>query len=265
MDCHEADAALDCLMDGDSSLYEQRQVLAHLEVCARCREEYAYRQLLQRTIRQDGANIQVPEQLWDDIRARLDHVERSRRRRPKRWLHWGALAGCAGALALVLATLLGPRGFHPPASPFMTESVNNYIRYLLDDPPYDLQTSDADRVRRWFQGRLDFMVEPPDLRGEGFQLVGTRVGYFLDRLVAEMGYRRDGYRLSLFITKGHGIERLVGERVSVGGQEFFIKQAKGYTVVAWRDEPANVVCSVVADLDREQLFRLALKVARVQS
>src|SRR5262249_20119398 len=34
MDCHEADAALDCLMDGDSSLYEQRQVLAHLEVCA---------------------------------------------------------------------------------------------------------------------------------------------------------------------------------------------------------------------------------------
>jgi anti-sigma factor RsiW len=265
MDCQEADAALDCLMDGEAPLHEQRQVLTHLEVCARCREEYAYRQLLQRTIRQNGANIQVPEQLWDDIRARLDHVDRLRRLRPKRWLHWGALAGCAGALALVLATLLGPWGFHPPASPFMTESVNNYIRYLLEDAPYDLRTSDADLVRRWFQGRLDFMAAPPDLQGEGFQLVGTRLGYFLDRLIAEMGYRRDSHHLSLFITKGNGIDRLAGERVSVGGQEFFINNAKGYTVVAWRDAHANVVCSVVADLDRDQLFHIALKVARVQS
>jgi anti-sigma factor RsiW len=109
------------------------------------------------------------------------------------------------------------------------------------------------------------MAEPPDLRGEGFQLVGTRVGYFLDRMVAEMGYRSDGHRLSLFITKEHSIDRLVGERVFVGGQEFFVKQAKGYTVVAWRDRPANLVCSVVADLDRQQLFQLALKVAQVQS
>jgi anti-sigma factor RsiW len=112
---------------------------------------------------------------------------------------------------------------------------------------------------------VDFMAEPPDLRGEGFQLAGRRLGYFLDRLVAEMGYRRDGHRLSVFMAKGDGIDRLVGERVSVGNQEFFIKQTKGYTVVAWRDGHANVVCSVVADLNREQLLRLALRVAQVQS
>jgi anti-sigma factor RsiW len=147
----------------------------------------------------------------------------------------------------------------------MTESVNNYIRYLLPDAPYDLQTPDADHVRRWLQGRLDFMVEPPDLSPEGYQLLGTRLGYFLDRMVAEIGYQHQQHRLSIFMAKGEGIDRLVGEQVSARGQAFFVTTTKGYTVVAWRDGPANIICSIVADLSRDQLLGLAFKVAGVQS
>jgi RNA polymerase sigma-70 factor, ECF subfamily len=149
--------------------------------------------------------------------------------------------------------------------PFMLESVNNYIRYLLPEAPYDLQSPDPDHVRRWFHGRLDFMVEPPDLRAEGYQLLGTRLGYFLDRLVAEIGYEGQQHRLSIFMTKGEGIDRLAGERVSRHGQEFFVTTTKGYTVVAWRDGPENIVYSIVADLSRDQLLRLAFTVAGVPS
>jgi hypothetical protein len=46
-------------------------------------------------------------------------------------------------------------------------------------------------------------------------------------------------------------EALAGECISSGGKEFFITTRKGYTVVAWRDEPANIVCSIVADLGHE--------------
>jgi anti-sigma factor RsiW len=167
--------------------------------------------------------------------------------------------------ALLIGVSLGPWGprFYP--SPFMTESVNNYIRYLLPDAPYDLQTHDVAHVRRWFQGRMDFMVEPPDLRAEGYQLQGTRLGYFLDRMVAEIGYEGQQHRLSIFMTKGEGIDRLVGERVSRHGQEFFVTTTKGYTVVAWRDGPENIVCSIVAALSRDQLLRLAFTVAGVPS
>jgi hypothetical protein len=77
------------------------------------------------------------------------------------------------------------------------------------------------------------MVEPPDLRAEGYQLLGTRLGYFLDRMVAEIGYEGHQHRLSIFMTKGDGIDRLFGERVSRHGQEFFLTTTKGYTVVAW--------------------------------
>jgi len=109
------------------------------------------------------------------------------------------------------------------------------------------------------------MVEPPDLRAEGYQLQGTRLGYFLDRMVAEIGYEGQQHRLSIFMTKGEGIDRLVGERVSRHGQEFFVTTTKGYTMVAWRDGPENIVCSIMADLSRDQLLRLAFTVAGVPS
>jgi anti-sigma factor RsiW len=262
MDCHAADEALDAILDGEAPLEVRREVLAHLEECAVCREELAYRQLLRRAIRQGGDAVDTPPHLWERIGAGLDEVERRGGGRQRRRAF---LAGSAMAAAVLIGMLFSYRPWRSPASPFMVESVDNYIRYLLSNASYDLQTHDADRIRQWFQGRLDFVVEPPDLSGDGFQLLGTRLGYFLDRVVAEMGYQRDGHRLSLFMTRGKGLEALVGERVALGGQEFFVATSKGYTVVAWRDAPANIVCSIVADLSQEQLLSVARKAARVPS
>ena len=262
MDCQTADEALDAILDGEAHVETRREVLAHLEACAVCQEEFSYRQLLRRAIRQGGETVDTPPNLWERIGARLDTMEHRGLGRQRRRVF---LAGSTLAVAVLIGMLFSSWPLRSPASPFMVESVDNYIRYLLSNAPYDLQTRDADHVRQWFQGRLDFAVEPPDLSAEGFQLLGTRVGYFLDRVVAEVGYQRDGHRLSLFMTRGKGIEALVGQRMALGGQEFFVTISKGYTVVAWRDEPANIVCSVVADLSRDQLLHIARKAARVSS
>jgi anti-sigma factor (TIGR02949 family) len=265
MDCREAEAVLDTLLDRELTDDARHVVESHLDGCSRCREEYAYRQVLQRAIRQSATDIDVPGRLWETIRTRMDRIDRVQRRRQSHAPRWAMLAGSAGLLVLLIGLSLWPWGARFYPSPFMTESVNNYIRYLLPDAPYDLQTPDADHVRRWFQGRMDFMVKPPDLRAEGYQLQGTRLGYFLNRMVAEIGYEGQQHRLSIFMTKGKGIDRLVGERVSRHGQEFFVTTMKGYTVVAWRDGPENIVCSIVADLGRDQLLRLAFTVAGVPS
>ncbi len=262
MDCQTADEALDAILDGEAPLETRCEVLAHLEACIACREEWAYRQLLRRAIRHGGDAVDTPPDLWERIGTRLDTMEHRRLGRQRRR---ALLAGSTLAVAVLIGMLFSSWPLRSPASPFMAESVDNYIRYLLSNAPYDLQTRDADRVRQWFQGRLDFAVEPPDLSAEGYQLLGTRVGYFLDRVVAEVGYQRDGHRLSLFMTRGKGIEALVGQRMALGGREFFATSSKGYTVVAWRDEPANIVCSVVADLSRDQLLHIARKAARAPS
>jgi anti-sigma factor RsiW len=264
MDCHAADGALDAILDAEAHVETRREVLAHLKECAGCREELAYRQLLQRAIRQGSDATDVPPRLWERIGAGLDRIDREPRVQQRRRRR-ASLAGSMAVAAVLIGMLFSYWPLRSPVSPFMVESVDNYIRYLLSNAPHDLQTHDAGRIRQWFQGRLDFVVEPPDLSGDGFQLLGTRLGYFLDRMVAEMGYQRDGHRLSLFMTRGKGVEALAGKRVAHGGQEFFVATSKGYTVIAWRDEPANIVCSIVADLNQEQLLQVARKAARVQS
>jgi anti-sigma factor RsiW len=262
MHCRDADAAFDTLLDGEAPPETQRQVLVHLDDCAACREEFAYRQALQRAIRQGGGATDVPPHLWERISAELDTIDHGQRRHEGRRQKRAFLVGSAAVVAVLMAAVLSPWLLRPSASPFMAESVDNYIRYLLSNVPYDLQTRDADRIRQWFQGRLDFGVEPPDFSSDGFQLLGTRLGYFLDRVVAEVGYQRDGHRLSLFMTRGKGLEALAGKRVADSGQEFFVATSKGYTVVAWRDEPADIVCSIVASLSQEQLLQIARKAAR---
>jgi anti-sigma factor (TIGR02949 family) len=264
MNCQDADAALDALLDGELAPEARRQALAHLESCAACRGEFAYRQRLRRAIRQAGEGVEVPAELWARIRAGLEAIDRQRQARRPRRRPWAALAGAAMA-AVLLGVLLGQMLWRPPVSPFMAESVDNYIRYLLPGAPYELQTDDAARIRHWLQGRVDFLVEPPDLSGLGFQLAGARLGYFLGRPVAEVGYRSGQHRLSLFMAKALGDDRLAGRRVAVGGTEFFLAASKGYSVVAWRDAPANLVCSIVADLSPEQLLRLARAAARLSS
>jgi anti-sigma factor RsiW len=266
MDCYAADETLDAVLDGEAPLEAWREVMAHLEECVACREEWAYRQLLWRVIRQDGEAMDTPPYLWERISAGIGEIDERRgpdRRRPLR--PWGFSMGSALALIVMIGLLFSSWPWRSPASPFMVESVDNYIRYLLSNTPYDVHTRDADRVRQWFQGHLDFAADPPDLSADGFQLLGTRLGYFLDRVVAEMGYQRDGRRLSLFMTRGKGIEMLTGKRVAHSGQEFFVATSKGYTVIAWRDEPGNIVCSIVADLSQEQLLHVARKAARAPS
>jgi anti-sigma factor RsiW len=265
MDCQAADEALDAILDGEAHVQTRREILAHLEECAVCREEFAYRQLLRRAIRQGGDAVDTPPYLWERIGVGLDAIERQGRGRQRRQRRRAFLAGSALAVAVMMGMLFSYGPLRSPTSPFMVESVDNYIRYRLSNAPYDLQTRDADRVRQWFQGRLDFVAKPPDLSAEGFQLLGTRLGYFLDRVVAEMGYQWDEHRLSLFMTRGKGIGALAGKRIAHGGQDFFIATSKGYTVIAWRDEPANIVCSIVADLSQEQLLHVARKAARAPS
>ena len=132
MDCQAADEALDSILDGEVPLETRREVLAHLEACAVCREEWAYRQLLRRAIRQGGDAVDPPAHLWERIGARLDEIDpRGRgRQRPRAFL-----AASMVALAVLMGMLFSDWPWRSPASPFMVESVDNYIRYLLSNAP----------------------------------------------------------------------------------------------------------------------------------
>jgi hypothetical protein len=54
-------------------------------------------------------------------------------------------------------------------------------------------------------------------------------------------------------------------RPRTSGSALALGSVRANAAVAGRDEPANIVCSIVADLSQEQLLQVARKAAQVRS
>src|SRR5689334_7821945 len=127
---------------------------------------------------------------------------------------WPAFSGAFAAGVLATAISVGVQLQGAPAESMGQEVIASHVRSLMAEHLADVASDDAERVRSWFGGRLDYSPEIRDLRGEGYVLVGGRMDYVAGRPVAAVIYRRGSSVINLFScpladrTSGeHGLER----------------------------------------------------------
>lgn len=115
--CRKTSELLGRYLDRELGQTSAAQVAAHLESCARCREELATLSRLHELVGQDKGPRLADDywdwhrsQVWRRIRAgRRERLDRSRSGGPFFWLRLGTVA--AGAAVLVLVVLVGSRVF----------------------------------------------------------------------------------------------------------------------------------------------------------
>ena len=196
MTCDDARPLLDAYIDTELDLASSLSIERHLSECAACSGVAGNLDRLRAELTPDVFNQLQPDDL---ARARASFLQLtgSLKHAPplakSRWTHFGAWAAAAAALAAVFVFF--------PRTPDAVDAVNrqlvdSHVRSLMAEHLVDVPSSDRHTVRPWFQGKLDFAPDVPNLESQGFPIVGGRLDVLNGKPAAAVVYKRRGHPIN---------------------------------------------------------------------
>jgi anti-sigma factor RsiW len=192
--CTDRQLLLHALLDDELDAANAAACEAHVKGCAGCATELERLQALRGLLREPAMRHAAPEGLFDRIDAALP-TRTAPASRPASRFAWAALgAGLSAAASIALTLPNRP----PPGQEIEQQIVASHVRSLLAGHLVDVVTSDRHVVKPWFNGRIDFSPQTPDLKAVGFPLVGGRLDYIGGRVVPSIVYRRRLHTINLF-------------------------------------------------------------------
>lgn len=250
MKCSEVDTFAELSLDGELDPSEQVALEQHLEGCSACRAKAKAIAVSHTRIRehlQRSQESRPPLGLETRITTR---IRAEARRRPS-WVT-RSLPVTVGLAAIALASFskTGNASFDPEGS---------IARHAAHLPPEVRALGEVSPVER-FLARNFGPVPIPKVREElpQLRLIGARLDHVDDERAALLMFDHRGARVSMLVypAKGRTLQPPPSfETEVVAGRTLLVGKHRGYNMVAFTRGPH--VYSVVSDLDRQDLVRLA--------
>jgi len=200
---------LDQYLDSELSTDEMRQMETHLRECAACASDALRRLQLKRATRVAGQRYAPTA----DFRRRIEKQVAAKGRPVRQWLWIPALAALVVLLAAVVT--VGRWYERSRSQQLLAELADLHVADLASPTPVDVVSSDRHTVKPWFQGKLPFTFDLPELEGTGYKLVGGRVAYLEHEPGAELLFDVGAHHISVFIFRDRPeIERVFPARES---------------------------------------------------
>src|SRR5262245_12736688 len=164
----------------------------HVAGCAECTTAVADSLALKRMVRCAASVHVAPASLHRAVHRQLESSAPTVR--PVPWQTWSAAA------AILLAVIaVGRVWVTRPADPLLAELVDQHVVALSSANPVDVVSEDRHTVKPWFQGKLPFAFNLPELTGTDLQLLGGKVTYRQQQPAAELLYQAGRHKVSVFV------------------------------------------------------------------
>jgi anti-sigma factor RsiW len=202
MACEAWREQLDAYLDGELPAAEARALSLHTRSCAACAGEAFERVQLKRSVAVAGKRYEPSARLRDSIRTSVAA------KRPKR-MGWQWTIVAVPVLSVVIVSVLvqfhyGRENEH--RQQVYSELADLHVATLASATPVDVVSSDRHTVKPWFQGKLPFSFNLPELQGSEFTLLGGRVTYLAQTPGAHLIYQVRKHEVSVFIFQDRGEE-----------------------------------------------------------
>lgn len=196
MVCEAWKTQLDTYVDSELPQEQMSALDAHLRSCVSCVTEVLARVQIKRSVHVAGKRY-VPSAAF---RRRMQQQIQSKPQRSIVGLNWNMLTAMA-ALLLVAGVTVAYMAHQRTRQDqrVYSELADLHVATLASSSPVDVISTDRHTVKPWFQGRIPFTFDLPELHNSEFSLLGGRVTYLGQTPGAHLIYRLRKHEISVFI------------------------------------------------------------------
>ena len=194
MACDQWQSQSEAYLDGELNEEAMRALDTHLRTCPNCAADVLARLQFKRAVKGAGTRFTPSAEFRSKIQKQIAT-------KPRR--SWGfAWTFATASLAVLLVagaitTYIGRE--HLRQRQIYSEIADLHVATLGSPNPVDVVSSDRHTVKPWFQGKIPFTFNLPELQNTDFTLIGGRVAYLGQTSGAHLIYQIRKHEISVFM------------------------------------------------------------------
>jgi anti-sigma factor RsiW len=166
---------------------------AHVRTCPSCSADALTRVQMKRSIQAAGRRFTPSAEFRNRMQRKI--APKPQRSFGLRWMLAAAAAVILVGGSLTSAYLVS----RPGRDQVFSEIADLHVATLASSSPVDVISTDRHTVKPWFQGKIPFAFNLPELQNSGFTLLGGRMTYLDQTPGAHLIYDAGKHHISVFI------------------------------------------------------------------
>lgn len=195
MVCELWKTKLDTYLDGELASEEMLAFDGHVHSCPTCGADALVRVQMKRSIQAVGKRFTPSAEFRKRVQRRIE----AKPRRSSFDIAW-MMATAVMAVLLVIGLATIDRGQDTARTEEVySEVADLHVGMLASSAPVDVVSTSKHVVKPWFQGKIPFAFDLPELQNSEFSLLGGRMTYLAQTPGAHLVYEIRKHRISVLV------------------------------------------------------------------